>query len=328
LRDYANCNGASKRSPAEVPRRSIPRAEHDPRCTLRTAHFDSVTAHVPGVQFSVMDELVLDPVHDCGPLRVTFPVLVTEPVKLSNGGAKDSVQPLCVTMAVLPTSDVSQCFVTVQLPVRLGQAADEPPPLPAPDVPPVVSEELELHAPVINARVNEIRTRIGLLIIAQSYETTAANGKKNRAIAIRAEASVHTLGGREFWCDTRVFHTRSFFGKSDFVCPRVLTVRLQIGFDAHIADVIPARVHDDDGAGERFPLVATTRAVMELAPGIEAKVRFGDGQCAGAEGSPSRGNVVAKRLCVFLVRADDRHRTARALRTAVRLPIACTSERR
>ena len=81
------------------------------------------------------------PVQFCGPLKVIFPLLVTLPLKPSNGGANESAQLVSVTIKLIPTNDGSQCAATFQTPLTSGQPAV--PELPAP---PDESEELELQA--------------------------------------------------------------------------------------------------------------------------------------------------------------------------------------
>jgi hypothetical protein len=81
------------------------------------------------------------PVQLCGPLNEIFPSAVTLPVNPLNGAAKESAQSVCVTTAFCPTSDESQCAVTVHVPDTSGHA----PPPPSGDVAPGV-DELELHA--------------------------------------------------------------------------------------------------------------------------------------------------------------------------------------
>ncbi len=52
---------------------------------------------------------------------MTPPSALTSPVKPLNGAANESAQLCCVTVAVIPTSEASQCLLTVQLPAALGQ---------------------------------------------------------------------------------------------------------------------------------------------------------------------------------------------------------------
>jgi hypothetical protein len=97
------------------------------------------------VQFSVIADVSLVPLHVWGPLSVTCPAAVTLPVNPSKGGANASVQPACVTTAVLPTRLASQCLVTVQSPLRFAQLAPADAPLPPPAAPAEESDVPELH---------------------------------------------------------------------------------------------------------------------------------------------------------------------------------------
>jgi hypothetical protein len=81
------------------------------------------------------------PVQLWGPLKVIFPSIVRVPLKLLNGGANESEQSVCVTIAFCPTRDASQCAVTVHVPDTSGHAAL----LPSADVAPG-DDGLELHA--------------------------------------------------------------------------------------------------------------------------------------------------------------------------------------
>jgi hypothetical protein len=114
----------------------------------------SVTAHVPGVHESEIELEPTLPVQLCGPWRLMLPSELTVPVKLSNGAANDSAQLASETTAVMPTSDASQCFATVQLPETSGHA---PPPEPALSG---ESDDPELHA---HARSNATNTRLPII---------------------------------------------------------------------------------------------------------------------------------------------------------------------
>jgi hypothetical protein len=59
----------------------------------------SVTVHVPGVQDSDKAFVAAVPVQLWGPLSVILPSAVTAPVNPSKGGANDSEQFVCVTVA-------------------------------------------------------------------------------------------------------------------------------------------------------------------------------------------------------------------------------------
>jgi hypothetical protein len=92
------------------------------------------------------------PVQLCGPLSVTVPSVPTLPLKPSNGAANESVQSCWDTIAFMPTSEASQCFVTAQVPVMSGHAALPAPPLDPDGVP----AESEPQAQTSNARTKEI----------------------------------------------------------------------------------------------------------------------------------------------------------------------------
>lgn len=87
----------------------------------------SVTLHALGVQSSAISALLALPLHVCGPVRLTSPAAVTEPLNPLKGAAKAKLQPVWVTSAFFPTKLVSQCSLTVQLPLTFGQLplADE-----------------------------------------------------------------------------------------------------------------------------------------------------------------------------------------------------------
>jgi len=60
----------------------------------------SETVHVPGVHDNDNALIAAVPVQLWGPASVIWPAEVTEPVKPSKGGANDSEQFVCVTVAV------------------------------------------------------------------------------------------------------------------------------------------------------------------------------------------------------------------------------------
>lgn len=97
--------------------------------------------HVPGVHDNDNTLLAAVPVQLWGPPSVILPSALTAPVKPSKGGANDSEQFVCMTVAFSPTSDGSQCAATLQVPAKLGHAAP-----PSAEVFPVESPEPELHA--------------------------------------------------------------------------------------------------------------------------------------------------------------------------------------
>src|SRR6187399_3418311 len=120
---------SGRREPWLFERRAVSRAFPWPS-SLDRPYLLRVTAQVPGVHASEMseDELETLPVQLCGPLRVTSPSALTDPVKPSNGAANPSEQPVWVSAALMPTSDASQCIVTFQVPVKFGQVPALVPP--------------------------------------------------------------------------------------------------------------------------------------------------------------------------------------------------------
>lgn len=109
---------------------------------------------VPGVHVIEMALAVASPVQLWGPLKVIFPAALTVPLKASNGAAKESAQLASVTTNWLPTSDESQCSVTVQVPLTSGHAVFSGPPSPAALG---GSDELQLHTPHRASAANKAR---------------------------------------------------------------------------------------------------------------------------------------------------------------------------
>lgn len=120
---------------------------------------------MPGVQFIVIPVGEAVPVHVCGPVTVSLPSLVSEALNLSKGALNVRLQPFCVTTIGEPTSVLSQCCVTFQLPETVGHAGVAPlepllPVLPEEDD---ELESLELHAVTAKrtlARTTKTRMRL------------------------------------------------------------------------------------------------------------------------------------------------------------------------